>query len=207
MKRRKPQTITIEVAGFNLNGHAIIMDLEDYLVVRKFKLCAIFSVEANAHYVHITNHKSLGISTSSLHRYVLMLNGHDLTKLKVDFVNYNTLDLRKSNLKIVTNSQIRAYSRNRINKKSNPRSTSQFTGVTKDRRPISTGKVWVAKISCNLFGKRKTIGLGSYLTEIEAAYAFNLAAQKVHGVHANLNPVTEQMVIDAKNAYNSSKEA
>lgn len=99
---------------------------------------------------------------------------------EVDHINGNTLDNRRSNLRIVTakeNSNNRAkYRRNRGNPP-----TSQYKGVT--RRPGRIKRPWEAQIGCN--GER--IKLGMFATEIEAAEAYDEAARRLFGEFARTN--------------------
>lgn len=92
----------------------------------------------------------------------------------VDHVNGDTLDNRKSNLRICSQRQ------NAVNINKN-RGTSKFKGVTLrvDK------KKWQASITVNY----KSIYLGSFDTEIEAAQAYNNAALEFFGKYASLNTI------------------
>jgi hypothetical protein len=56
---------------------------------------------------------------------------------------------------------------------------SKYKGVC----PTNRNRPWQARIKVN----GKTINLGTYKTEIEAAKAYDVAAKKYHGEFANLN--------------------
>lgn len=90
----------------------------------------------------------------------------------VDHINGNTLDNRMSNLRVCTNAE------NIRNMRVRPGS-SRFKGVylTNQRLP------WRAQIEANY----KKHNLGNYLTEEEAARAYDLKAAELFGEFARLN--------------------
>ena len=109
----------------------------------------------------------------AIHR--LILNVRDSTL--VDHINHNTLDNRISNLRLCTRT---TNAQNQIKKDI---CTSKYKGVNyrKDR------KYWRAYITVN----KKTINLGIFKLEIEAANAYNVAAVKYFGEFACLNVINE----------------
>lgn len=92
---------------------------------------------------------------------------------EVDHINHNGLDNRKSNLRRCNKAE------NQGNSCKHTRSSSQFKGVSLDTR---RGK-WRAQIMTNYH----QIFLGYFLSEIDAARAYDLAARKHFGEFANLN--------------------
>lgn len=105
-----------------------------------------------------------------LHR--LIINAPD--GLLVDHRNTDTLDNRRSNLRLATRSQ------NSFNRqKTKSKTSSRFIGVCFDKRK----GLWSACINFN----RKRIWLGYFKNEIDAARAYDAAAKKYHGEFARLN--------------------
>jgi hypothetical protein len=99
-----------------------------------------------------------------MHREVLGVPPH----LFVDHINHNGLDNRKANLRPATKSQ------NCQNKRLGRKNTSsKYRGVHWHRR---FGK-WQASIRVN----RKSIHLGYFTDELEAAKAYDRASSKYHG--------------------------
>jgi hypothetical protein len=94
--------------------------------------------------------------------------------LVVDHINYNGLDNRKANLRLAT---LKQNSRHVI-RTMNPGS-SKYKGVSWYTRD----KVWAVKIMVD----GKTIRIGYFRNEIEAAKAYDKAAKKYHGEFAALN--------------------
>jgi hypothetical protein len=94
--------------------------------------------------------------------------------LYVDHINGDTLDNRRANLRIATNSQNQA---NRIRLKSG--TSSRYRGVTWNK----ASQKWQAGIKCNL----KSTHLGLFESEEEAARAYDRAAREMFGSFARPN--------------------
>jgi len=92
---------------------------------------------------------------------------------RTDHKDTNGLNNQKSNLRICTQSENLMY---RGKQKNN---TSGYKGVTFD----NAKQKWMAQIKVN----RKKIYLGRYKKAIDAAHAYDDAAQKYHGEFARLN--------------------
>jgi len=91
----------------------------------------------------------------------------------VDHINRNSLNNRRCNLRICTQKE------NLRNGRPSRRSTSRFKGVYFDKQT----RKWIAKIGYN----GKTIHLGSFEDEVEAAKAYDRKAYELFGDFAYLN--------------------
>jgi hypothetical protein len=105
-----------------------------------------------------------------MHRLILDCSGKE-----IDHINRDGLDNRKENLRIATRSQ------NSANKPSYGGS-SKFKGVCKANTKSVRYRAWIMK-------NKKSIYLGSFKTEIEAAVAYNKAAFDAWGDFAMLNKI------------------
>jgi len=94
----------------------------------------------------------------------------------VDHKNGNGLDCRRENMRICTNAQNRMNNHSRTGK-------SAFKGVWFSAK--NANRQWRANISVG----DKTVHLGGYETEAEAARAYNAAALKHYGEFACLNEI------------------
>lgn len=103
-------------------------------------------------------------------------------KYQVIHLDKNGLNNQKYNLKIASITQ-----RNRSRVKQESESSSRYKGVSYDK---STGK-WRSRILINY----KTIYLGRYNNELEAAQAYDKAALKYFGEFAQLNLIHDQSLI------------
>lgn len=127
-------------------------------------------------------HRSLMIRCGSykaivMHRVILERSiNRPLKKGEyVDHINGNSLDNRRENLRLATNSQ------NSCNKGAQANNACGVKGV--DWHPISNK--WRAAITTN--GKK--IHLGTFVDINDAAHAYNNAALLYHGEFARLNPI------------------
>ena len=90
----------------------------------------------------------------------------------IDHIDGNGLNNQRSNLRSCN------HSLNAMNSKKRPNTTSVYKGVSK----LSGGK-WKAQIELN----QKSLYLGSFITEEEAALAYNQKAKELFGEYARLN--------------------
>jgi len=103
----------------------------------------------------------------------------------VDHKNRNTLDNRRDNLRIATHSQ------NQFNKsKTSQKTSSKFVGVYLDK----TYHLWAARISHH----GKSLWLGRFKSEAEAARAYDRAAIQYHADFARLNFSRDEYTNDIK---------
>ncbi len=108
-------------------------------------------------------------TTLLMHRLIM-----DAPKgMEVDHINGNSLDNRKSNLRICTRSQ------NQRNSGPLKNNTSGYKGVVRYHRI----KKWAARIKHN----SKSIHIGCYDDKEEAARARDKKAKELHGEYAYLN--------------------
>jgi hypothetical protein len=124
------------------------------------------------HIYAVRNITKAGAGTTAirLHREIM----NHPKGLLVDHRNRNTLDNRRENLRLATNSQ------NQFNKaKTSRKTSSRFIGVFLEK---CTGR-WIAKVTV----ERKRIWSGRFDSEIDAAKAYDEAAKKYHGEFARLN--------------------
>lgn len=142
-------------------GQLAIIDAADYERVSQHS----WSYHPNG-YAHAKINKKV----ISLHRFLLAE-----PRGIIDHKNGNGLDNRRCNLRIVT---VLQNSRNR-----KPNKNRRYKGVGYDSR---NGK-WRARIRVNY----RHLFLGYFLSEKEAARAYNRAALKYHGKFARLNEVND----------------
>jgi hypothetical protein len=128
------------------------------------------SKHANTKYAHTKDSKYV-------HRTVMArMLGRPLKRNEiVDHINGDGLDNRRCNLRLCTHAE------NMANTGSYKNSSSQYKGVTFFKRDGN----WQAKIC----PKGKTIHLGYYSQESEAALAYNYAAKHYFGDFAKFNEV------------------
>jgi hypothetical protein len=89
----------------------------------------------------------------------------------VDHIDNDALNNCRGNLRLATKQQ------NNMNR--SKRKEAKYKGIYKINRP----KPWAANLSYN----NKTIYIGSFKTDIEAAKAYDEAAKKYYGKYACLN--------------------
>lgn len=146
-------------------AHVILYDDEDV----DFILSHTWSLSKKD--IGLYAHRKCRGKTLYLSRELL---GVDDPKLLVDHKNHNTLDNRKENLRVCNKRK------NSENQSPQRRETSSlYKGVNFFKRV----KRWRAYIKVN----QKQIHLGYYLTEIEAAQAYDNAAKTYFGEFCHLN--------------------
>jgi hypothetical protein len=128
---------------------------------------------------YAVRHNPAGKAHICLHRVVMSrVLGRALEEYEfVDHIDGDKLNNRRENLRLVTSKQ---NSRNRRSSKNN---TSGYKGVTF----LAKRETWLAQI----WHQGKNMNLGLYDSPELAARAYNEAALKYHGEHAQLNIIKE----------------
>lgn len=110
-------------------------------------------------------------ATFFIHREILKPKSN----IHVDHINGNRMDNRRNNLRLCNIAQ------NNRNVGKQHGTSSIFKGVAW----INREKRFRSQIRCD----KKSFSLGSYVSEINAAIAYNIAAIKYHQDFAKLNPI------------------
>jgi hypothetical protein len=147
-------------------GKCAIVDDWDFIFLSKYKW---YFAEGYA------MSGGIGEKNIRMHRLIMQPQGNNF----IDHKNRNGLDNRRSNLRICTMGE------NKRNQKIYKNNTSGFKGVCLRNKLLYKIKKWQARISVG--GKR--ISLGYHKTRKEAAIAYNMAAQNLHGEYAKLNTI------------------
>ena len=109
-----------------------------------------------------------------MHRFLMKTKG----VMHTDHINGNSLDNRRKNLRVCSASQNQANSLSKTG-------TSKYKGVSFYKKL----KRWVAEIKLNY----KTIYIGSFKDEDDAAAAYNKKAKELFGHFARLNIIGEEL--------------
>lgn len=149
-------------------GMYAIIDKEDYNLVSKYKW-RVSSIQNKRFYASTEIYRREKSIHLLMHRFIM-----DAPKgMHVDHINHNTLDNRRSNLRICTRSQ------NYMNRLPYHGKSSIYKGVSW----LSTKNRWEASIKRD----GKNIYLGRFMDEKEAAFAYDVAAMELFGEFAFLN--------------------
>ena len=162
-------------------GKCTIVDQKDFYRLNDFQWCVAGS--KGKFYVFGGQRISPEeIKLVRLHR--LIINAPD--GLLVDHRNTDSLDNRRTNLRLATRSQNCCNRR-----KTKSKTSSRFIGVYFDKRK----DLWSACINFH----RKRIWLGYFKNEIDAAKAYDKAALEYHKEFARLNFPEENRNIEIRN--------
>lgn len=158
----------IKLGGKQAQGRVALIDDDDYERISKYNWWS-----CNNGYAIAKRKVDGEFKQFKMHRFIM---GEPEGKI-VDHVNRNTLDNRKENLRITDNSG------NAWNKRKVHQSPHRYKGLGIEKR----GKVPRYKARLAIYNQR--ISLGAYATDVEAAKAYNVAAEFFHGEYALLNDV------------------
>jgi len=151
-------------------GKFAVVDPEDYPRLVRYKWYAHKSPHTFYAVRSLTNGKKLPRKNSYMHHLVIDIP----PGLFCDHINHNGLDNRKANLRLATLAQNIRHRR-----KFKIPSRSGYKGVDW----VARQRKWRARITIN----RRRIYLGSFKNQIQAAEAYDKAAEKYHGRFAVLN--------------------
>jgi hypothetical protein len=155
-------------------GCTALVDDEDFELVSKWRwsYCKGYAVRRERYGPRKENRAKW----IYLHRFVLGLT--DNSGLSTDHINRNRLDCRKENLRLVSH---RENCLNTPKKTYKHGASSKYKGVSFNKKL----KKWRARV----YEHGKEMLVGNFLTEDEAALAYNAMVTKLRGNLATLNAV------------------
>lgn len=143
------------------------------------KFALVDNEDFEATYAHSWDLTLRGYVATRIKRKHLYLHHHILGNppagFVVDHIDGDPLNNQRTNLRLVTTAQ------NRYNAASHRSSTSRFKGVSWDE----SENLWRAVIQFN----KNYIHLGRFVSEFDAARAYNAAATEYFGEYARLNVI------------------
>lgn len=155
-----------------------------YGVIPKEKFFFEYSTPKNRgrrlYLTYYTKGRYTGVPLSRL-IYYLVHKGNFNQKMDIDHIDRNIYNNSIENLRQVTKSQNQCNRSIPKNNKTGFRGVCKYVNTDKCKRL----KTWKASIGVN----GKSISLGYFNTDVEAARAYNEASIKYHGEFANLNDI------------------
>jgi len=165
-------------------GKVALVSPEDYHFLIQHKWCARASKHNHYAVRSIPSNTKFKCTTIPMHRVILSrMVGCELLRTEhCDHISGNGLDNRRENLRICTNAE------NSRNRKSQRGSSSQYKGASwrKD------SEKWQSNIQVD----GKTLYLGCFTSEVQAAKAYDAAALKHFGRFAKTNfPISKHLAL------------
>lgn len=169
----------IALSGRHGCGLCVIVDDEDFDMLNQYT----WHLASNGYATTFVGGRK-NIKCVLMHRLLMNPSGD----FEVDHRNGNKLDNRRDNLRLARRGE------NARNLRRHKKFSSRFKGVSwsADRH------VWYARIHDN----RKTIHLGQFSSEIQAALAYNDAALERFGEFASLNEISVDTPDDVRYRQN-----
>lgn len=156
-----------------------LIDESDLPLVSQFTWTLATTSASDRHVYAKTGGKNTNGKTILMHRLIMGVTDPGLV---VDHINGNTLDNRRSNLRICTPQQ---------NIRNQRRSKTKGVSYRGNSNPGAKSKPWVARA----YDRGQNIHLGYFATKLEAARAYNEAAVRLYGEFASLNDLTTKELI------------
>lgn len=165
-------------------GLFALVDDEDVEMLSQYKWQAGKSKHGNSWYAHTTEKKTN--KKIAMHRLICGLKQYD--GIQVDHKDLNGLNNQKNNLRLCTDTQ------NKHNTPSRKGASSKYKGVFVTKR---TKSIWAG-----IRKDGKTVTIGHFKSEKEAAIAYDREAEKLYGEFAYLNfPGIKREAIGKLNKY------
>jgi len=153
-------------------GQKAIVDDEDFEKLNRYKWHVLWNKDTKSFYAMRSIYNGKEWKTTLMARIIMNAS----PDRQVDHINHDTLDNRKSNLRLVN------YQQNQFNQMShNKNKTSQYKGVSYDRT-MHKWRTRICKDGVRYF-------LGRFKNEKKAAMAYNEAARRMFGEYAHINTI------------------
>jgi hypothetical protein len=151
-------------------GHECMVDDEDYEELITYGWNPVIETKNNTIYAQVR----IGNIHIRIHRFIMKMHGYDIKNKMIDHKDQNGLNNQKENLRFCT------HSTNMQNSKKTKRTTtSEFKGVS-----FVKGR---DKFLAIIYLNNKQIFLGHFVSETDAALAYNKKATDLFGEFAYLN--------------------